>query len=510
MASETEQNIASRVVEGSLISGLSSVFTIGLGFIRTILLTIYLLPDDVGVVTQALFFVSLSTQLRMPGLHRAFIQRKDAHPNLFKTYFSLYFISILVSVGIIALFTPVITQFYPDMPLLSAVLFAFLGVEIVKGFNEIRETAYKRDLSFSTIGIANIASAIGATIVAPIMASMGFGAWALVGERVAAQLARTIALMFGKKTWRYELGIDWQITKAFWDYGVKIWTAKSFTFVINKFDDFWIGLSLGQASLGLYSRAYDFAHYSRNVVGSPIVMVFFSTFSRLQEDRLKLSKAFFRAFSLLIRVGFLFALLFVFPAPEFIKLLGDQWLPMVSTFQLMVIYMMIEPLWMIVERLLAAVGHPELAARIKGGQLLVFVPMVILFSQWQGIFGVAIAVNIVTLLGFIILFSFTRRFVDYSLRALFFWPLVAFGVTAVSLQLISPTLQPFNLWTILLLKLFLILLIYGAIIWLTERDQLLSGWQLVWDLAQPSLARFRQNKNGKTQNSLDNDAKGDE
>ena len=83
MASETNQNIAGRVVQGSLISGFSSAVTIVLGLIRTILLTALLVPDDVGVVTQALFFVGLAAQFRMPGISRALIQRIDSPKNLF-------------------------------------------------------------------------------------------------------------------------------------------------------------------------------------------------------------------------------------------------------------------------------------------------------------------------------------------------------------------------------------------------------------------------------------------
>lgn len=497
MASENEQNIASRVVQGSLISGMSSAVTIVLGFIRTILLTAFLLPDDVGVVAQALIFVGLSAQIRMPGIHRAFIQRQDSSQNLFKTYFTLHMSFTLLSIAIMIAFTPVIAQFYPAMPLLSLILVALLPIEIIKGFNESQITILKRNLSFDTVGKANVASSISATIVAPLMAWYGFGPWSLVGEMVAAHLARTAVLLFSSTSLRIQLGIDRQIARSFWQFGVKVWTAQTFSFATDRFDDFWVGLSLGQASLGLYSRAYEFARYSRNVVGIPIVSVFYSTFARLQSDRLTLSKAFFRAMSLLVRVGFLFSLLFILPAPEFIQLIGKQWLPMLPAFQLMVVYVMVEPLWMLVERLLTAVGHPELNARTKGIQLVVFIPSVIFFSWWLGIVGAALATDIMTLIGFVILFSYTGRFVDYSLRALFLWPGVALVVTAVITLLLTPTWQQMNPWLALPAKLLLITSIYGTIIWLTEREQLKTAWQIVWKLIQPSLERFRRKPRGE-------------
>ena len=492
MAPETDSNnIAGRVVEGTLISSASSIITIGLGFTRTILLTTFLLPDDVGVFAQALFFVGLSTRIRMPGLAHAFIQRKDSPQNLTTTFFTLQIGSTILSIGIMAALIPIIVMFYPDMPLLSIILFTLLLLEVPKSINDTQTAIFRRDLIFNKVEQANIAGSLCATIVAPLMAWYGLGPWSLVGESAAAQFARTIVLRMHHKRWRLKLGIDRQITRAFWQFGVKIWAGGTFTFAINRFDDFWVGLSLGQAPLGLYSRAYEFAGYSRSVIGAPIVSVFYATFSRLQSDRLRLSKAFFRAVSLIVRVGFLFSLLFVLTAPEFILLLGKQWVPMQTTFQLMVVYIMLEPLWMTFGRLFSAVGHPEISARIRGVQFIIFVPSVIVLSWWQGIVGVAIAADIISIIGILFSLIYIRRFVDYSIRALYFWPLVSFVITAVTILLLTPNFQQMNLWLALFTKLLLITTLYSAIIWLTEREQLQTGWKIIWGLAKPHLSRFR-------------------
>ena len=80
------------------------------------------------------------------------------------------------------------------------------------------------------------------------------------------------------------------------------------------------------------------------MVGNPILAVFRPTYARLQDDRQRLSRAFFRATSVIIRVGGLFSLIFILTAPEFIPLiLGEQWLPMLLTFQLMIIYTFLDP-----------------------------------------------------------------------------------------------------------------------------------------------------------------------
>ena len=110
--------------------------------------------------------------------------------------------------------------------------------------------------------------------------------------------------------------------------------------------------------LGFYSKAYEFSRYSRRVVATPIISVFFPTFAAIQDDRLKLSRAFFRATSLMIRAGAFFSLLIVLLAPEIFTLfLPDVWQPMLLTFQLMMVYTLLDPITLAPHRLLLATGR---------------------------------------------------------------------------------------------------------------------------------------------------------
>src|SRR5690606_28345597 len=105
------------------------------------------------------------------------------------------------------------------------------------------------------------------------------------------------------------------------------------------FDDWWVGTFLGSNPLGFYSRAYEFARYPRRAIANPVLSVFFPAFAQLQDDRERLSRAFFRPTSLMVRAGGLLSLIFVSVAPEFIRIfLGEKWIPMQLAFQLMIVY----------------------------------------------------------------------------------------------------------------------------------------------------------------------------
>jgi O-antigen/teichoic acid export membrane protein len=140
----------------------------------------------------------------------------------------------------------------------------------------------------------------------------------------------------------------------------------------------------------------------------------------VKEDRLKLSKAFFRVNAYLVRINFLFAGILALVAPEFIRIvLGAQWMPMLDAFRLMIIYTLLDPIKLTVANVITASGAPEKVTRAR---LIQFISMIIglfiLVPRYQ-IAGVAIAVDLMLVIGILILFWEVRHYVDFSLTKLF-------------------------------------------------------------------------------------------
>jgi len=324
------------------------------------------------------------------------------------------------------------------------------------------------------------------------MAWQGLGVWALVGEQASGYIARFLVVWTGSTSWRARFGWNGQVARWLLRFGGSVWLGGNLNYLLDRFDDFWIGSTLGAQRLGYYGRAYEFARYSRRVVANPILAVFRPTYARLQEDRPRLSRAFFRATSVIIRVGGLFSLLFILTAPQFIPLiLGEQWLPMLLTFQLMIIYTFLDPVSLSASHLLSATGHPNTVLRIRAAQVILFIPLVIFASSHYGIEGVAIAADIMVILGAVLLFHQTTRIVDYSQKALWLWPMVALMVIIGVVVALTPFWHSLSPWLALIVKGLLITALYLGILWLTEREQLRIGWQVVWGTLRTRLQRIR-------------------
>lgn len=490
--SETDpRNVTSRTVSGSFYSLLAAAITLTLGLARFILLLLFLLPEDFGVFTQAMFFVTLAAQLRLPDIDLAIIQRRQVDEPVLRTYFSMKMGLLVVSVLLMAFVTPLIGRFYSTMPLLTVVLLALLGLEIVKGLNGVQEALLRRSLAFRQIAIADIISAVAMTIVTPYLAWRGYGAWSLVAEVFIGQLARGGIVWFFTRVWWPKLGWNREIASELWQFSSKLWGNSALNFITDRFDDYWIGWSLGSQSLGYYSRAYEAARYPRRVIATPLVTVFYSAYARLQEEKQALSQAFFRLTSLMVRASFGFSLIFVLLAPEFVSLLGDTWQPMLLTFQLMIIYTLLDPLAVGAGDLLIAIGRPELLFQTKIFQVVIFVPAVILLGRGWGLEGVALAANLMVGTGTFILFRLTHRFLDYSARRLWMWPAVALLVTGTAVLLLNPVWVSFPVWLALLAKFGLICLLYGGVLFMFEREEIRRSYQMALHWIRPAFAGFR-------------------
>ena len=478
---ETGPNITFRIARSSLYTVSASLITLTLGFGRSVFLARLLLPEHFGVVSLALFYVVLAAQLRALGLDRALIHRQEADETVLSTYFTLRVGTLLFSLALLVAAVPLLSHFYPAMPLLGWVLLALAGIEAVKGLSTVQETLLSKELAFHSLAFTDVVASVVMTIVAPLLAWQGWGVWALVAEQASGVLARFGMTWLVFRRWWPRLGWDAKTACWFWDYGRPAWGATNLAFLLDRFDDFWVGTALGKTPLGYYSRAYEFARYPRRVVANPLVSVLGPVFARLQGDRLHLSQAFYRAAHVILRSGFLISGAFALVMPEFIQLvIGNQWQPMLLTFRLMLIYTLLDALFMLCANLLLAVGRPQGLQRSRLIQILFFIPAVIAGARLWGINGVALAADGMLAVGFWALYRQIRNVVDFSLFRLGFWPLMALVVAWGAGLWVERNWQPTNLWLLASGKLTLFAGLYFGLLMAAERGDYVRGLRWVW------------------------------
>ncbi|MBN1656831.1 MAG: lipopolysaccharide biosynthesis protein [Anaerolineae bacterium] len=478
--------IVSRTVTGSAFNVVSQGLTLVLGFVRSTILARLLVPEDFGIVALALFFSNLIASIATFGLNGAMIQRHKLEPAAISTHFAMRLTLMLAGVVLTLLAIPLFNYFYPDRPLLVPILLTLMVVNAVNAATSTPNVLLERRLAFRRLAILDILSSATMLVVASYLAISGWGPWSLVlGEQLAGALVSAVGVWVYRPPWRPSFHIDRSIARQYLQFGRYVLASLQITYLLDQFDDFWTATALGSTAAGFYSKAYEYARYPRRVVARPFQSVFFSAYARLQQDRVRLSKAYYRLNSLVVRLGFLFSLILWLVAAEFIELLlTARWLPMITTFRLMIIYSLFDPLIVTAGNLMVAVGEPQLMTRIKLVQLAVFIPSVLLLANW-GIEGVAIAADLMLFTGIISIFRRVRRFVDFSLRRLFAVPLLALVLGAAAGFVAQAQVNPANLALSLVAKALAAAAVYVTILLLFEQSEYRSNLKTIARLLGP-------------------------
>ncbi len=480
-------SIAEQTVRGSFYTTLASGVTITLGFMRAVLLARFLLPEHFGTVALAMVFVILGNRLRSLGFHVAILHKQDDRGPYYTTFFTLHTLLVLISSFLYILVSPLIAHFYPEQHNLTPVMMALIAITGLGAMNQIQETLMRVHLRFDRLALTNVASAIAMFLVAPYLAWRGWGVWSLVAQEGSGILMRAILVWGPWRIGAVRFGVDKEAARWLLRFGAANWVGANTNYLLERFDDFWVGTDLGRVSLGFYNRAYEFARYPRRLIATSLVTVMTPVFARLQSDMAQLSRAFFRVMSLLVRVGLAFGGLILLLTPEFVHyVLGPKWDPMILTLQLMTLYMVLDPLVIMSSNLFFALGQPEVIARVRLVQLALFLPAVVAGAKVASINGVALAADAMLFIGLVLTLRRARKVVTFSLWRMMGWPLLASGVgIALPLALVgyNSLLTPGAGWTVIA-KAVLFVAAYGGVLLVGEGKEVREMVRYVYVLTR--------------------------
>ncbi len=469
-------SLARRSVTAVSWNVLAQGIIIAVGFVRSILLARMLEVETFGIYAGALAIVLLAGVFADFGFSGAFLHHApetDNEDHAAAVYLSLQLLfSTLWGVAMVAF-----VLLWASGPARTALLVIVITTA-VELLTRVPSTMLVRRVQHKRIAILNIVNVLLVSLITVGLAWRGVELWTLLASEVIATLVMGIGYFVWWPAWRAHLAWDRATAAYFLRFGAPLLGANLLETSIQRIDDIFVRYRLGVLDMGFYSRAYTFASYPRGLLSTPVTLVAGGTFAEVAENRLQLSKAFFRTSALLVRAGFLLAGWLILIAPEFVMLLlGEKWLPMVPIFRIMSIFALIDPLRDLLTSVYVAVGQPRRLMRYKLIQLLVLIAGLLLLGQRWSVVGVAVAVDLMLVVGIGQLMLGARPWVDFSLRRIFLWPLLALGGAVGAAALAIWAWGPdFNLWLSALLKSLIMGAVYMAILWLGERRRLLEMW----------------------------------
>lgn len=427
-------NLASRTISSIGWKSGSNILRVLILFVRSIILARVLPIEVFGIYAGALAVVTITAVLFNFGLGGAFLFISNQEVDENRAAAAHFTLNILFkSAWVICLV--VFATLFMDGPARLALVVLTLA-NFLSMSTDTPQLVLAGRVVHRRLALTEVIVEICSTIAVVALALFGAGLWALLSTNIVAGLVSIIFLYGHRPVWKPRLIFSTTLFRRFLDFGWRNVWADLLQVLLNKLDVLWTATFLGAWSMGLYSRALTFATYPRKLIAAPVNSVSLGLYAKLAGDRLKLSRAFFRINALLVRAGFLLAGMLALIAPEFVHLvIGDKWLPFLDPFRLLLLFALLDPIKLTLGHLFVAVGEPGQAARIRFIQLLVLVAGLIGLGLNWGITGVAVAVDIMLLVGIGLFLWHARAYVDFSVRRLFQAPLIALTVAGVSVFL---------------------------------------------------------------------------
>ena len=416
-------SIAHRSVRSSMYTMIASGINTFISFFRSIILARLVAPEIFGLYAFTTSFVLVTSSFPLFGMSSALLHRapESEGEEALSVHFTITLIFNLVwaiIIAVIGVFT------FPHE--YQWLLWIFLSTQFVDNLVITSRTLIIRNVIFKRIAIVDTISILLTTISVLLFAWKGYGIIGLISTDVVAAIVAVFGFLIIRPPWKIRLGWSPKIIRYFLSFGYRTFLGNLVGQALDNIDNLWTGRFLGNVQLGYYSRAYTFSIYPRKVLAYPINSVASGTYAELKNQKKQLSQAFFRANALIVRSGFLMAGLLALIAPEFIILLiGREWLPMLTAFRIMLLFTLLDPIRSTLGNLFIAVGKPEKVFWARLAQLGVLIVGLFIFGNLLGIAGVAIAVNLMILVGIIILLWQARSYVDFSILRLFGAPALA-------------------------------------------------------------------------------------
>jgi PST family polysaccharide transporter len=446
----------------------AKVIRTGVIFLRAVILA-RLLPVEVfGVYAAATAIVALTAPFAQFGMGAAFLHRcKESRDELeaasahftLKAIFTAFWMLVMIASA----------SFFSTGRMLTALLL-LIGATAVTGLTNTPKLILVRRVVHQRLASIEVIRSIVTTITAVALAYQGATLWALLSMDAVAAMVSVVALYLWRPVWRPVFSWNAPVLRYFLKFGSRNFLAGLLSQALRRADILWTQFYLGSTVLGFYSRSITFARYPNQIVAQPIQSIVGGAYAELKGNRKVLSQAFYRTNALLVRAGFLLGGVLILVAPEFIRIvLGVKWMPMLDTFRLMLVFILLEPIRGTVQNLFIAVGAPEkliMARLIQFGFLIC--GLYVLGTQF-GIVGVAVTVNATLFLGLAILFTASRRFVDCSVGRIFLTPILAlvFGIAGARVAITLPGILGSD-WRTGGCKIIVFVLIYGGLMLLLE------------------------------------------
>ena len=364
--------------------------------VMNVVLARLLTPRDFGLVATAMIFVNFAMILNEGGFGMAAIQKPDVTEEHLS---SIFWLNVCVGLTLTTTFmlgAPLIARFYGE-PDLTSLMRLVSVIFTIHAFGSTHSMLVARRLEFRTLAKSGVASAWCGAAAALWLASRGWGPWSIAGQSVVSAVvgASGIAYLSG---WRPRFVFRWSALGELAGLSGKHVFSNMAGYWVRSVDNVLVGYQLGQAPLGVYTRAYSVMLFPWTRVTQVISRVMFPSFSIIQNDHPRLRALFERVTRVIALATFPMMLGVMASAENFVAVVfGPQWGEMVPILRILAVVGMLNSISSLFYEVFLSQNRMDLYLRVSLPVQATQVLGIVVGLKW-GIVGVAYGYALTTVL----------------------------------------------------------------------------------------------------------------
>lgn len=405
-------DLASKTKKGLQWSALERFLTQGIQLAITLYLARLLGPTAFGLVGMLAVFIAIANVFVDSGFTSALIRKTDRTESDLVTAF--YYNIAMAGLCYFALYTsaPLVADFYQQAELQT--LLRILGlVVLINAFTLIPRVKLNVVMDFKTQAKISVLSVLISGSTAIILATNGYGVWALVTQTLLnASCATLLFNIFAP--WLPRGRITKHAFNYLFGYGSKLLLSGLLDVTYNNLYQIIIGKKFSPAVVGQFTQANQLASVPVSTLTGIIQRVTFPLFSQLQDDPDKMANAYRQTLKLSALVIFpLIVALGLIAKPLFTGLLGEQWQGAAALLSVLCLGYMLYPIHSINLNLLQVTGRSDLFLKLEVIKKVIGVT-VLLLSIPYGVLAMCLGFTLTSYLALILNTYYTAKLTHLS------------------------------------------------------------------------------------------------
>lgn len=461
------QTLKDKTAKGLFWGGISTFLQQIIGMVFGIVIARILNPDDYGLVAMLAIFSAIANTIMDSGFTTALINKKTIRHEDYNAVFWFSAFCGIVIYMILFLAAPLIAQFYNKPVLLNLSRVLFLSF-LISSFGIAHNAILFKKLKVKQRGIIDVAAVSVSGGVGLIFALLGFAYWGLAIQLVTQCLVATL-LRWCFSGWKPTLSFNFSPVKEMFGFSSKILfnnilgqvNANVFSVLLGKF--------YTDTDTGYYSQGNKWMVVGNMTISNMIQGVAQPVLVEIIDDKERQKKVFRKMLRFGAFISFPALLGLAFVAKEFILLtVGEKWLNSVPYLQILTITYSFSFITNLYWAILLSHGKSNIILYVSS-TFYVFNLLLALFLVSYGIFPMIIGCSALTLL-----LNFGWHFCGKDLVNIHLIELIKDISTYLFVSVISFLISWFftqsiqNLYLLLGLKVFIVIISYIGILWLMK------------------------------------------